>query len=112
MKTSSMKINFAKATIFAICFICATCAFGQSAPVLTNTPQPIQIPDHVLHASDHALAQESSLFSATSPYSYAKGEVPLSELGSIAYQTPLGDVARAYRKEHSIAPKATIVLEK
>jgi hypothetical protein len=112
MKTSTLKINFAKVAIFAICFVCATCAFSQSAPVLINTPQPIQIPDHVLHASDHAMATESSLFSAASPYTYAKGEVPLAELGSIAYQTPLGDVARAYRKEHSTAPKATIVLEK
>jgi hypothetical protein len=119
MKTNfmkvNMKINFARTSLVALsflCFLCAAAAFGQSAPVLTNTPQPLQMSDHVQHATDHALAQESSLFNATSPYSYAKGEVPLAELGSIPYQTPLGDIARANRKEHTTTPKATKVLEK
>ena len=109
-----MKINFMKTTLFALaflCFLCATSAFGQLAPVLPNASQPLQMQDHPQHASDHAMAQESSLFNATSPYSYAKGEVPLAELGSIAYQTPLGDVARAYRKEHINVPKAGKVSE-
>jgi hypothetical protein len=107
-----MEINFMKTTIVALCFLCflcATSAFGQSAAVLTNAPQPIQMQDHPQHASEHALAQESTLFGASS-YTYAQGEVPLAELGSIAYQTPLGDVARVYRKEHSTAAKAVKVL--
>ena len=36
----------------------------------------------------------------------------MSELGSLPYETPLGDVARAYRKEHVDAPKAVKILEK
>jgi len=103
-----------KTTIFVLCFLCFLCAasaFGQSAPVLTNNPAPMVMTDHPQHASEHAMAQETSLLSS-SPYGYAKGEVPLAELGSIEYQTPLGDVARAYRKEHITAAKAVKVLEK
>jgi hypothetical protein len=57
------------------------------------------------------MTKESTLLSV-SPYGYAQGEVPLAELGSLEYQTPLGDVARAYRKEHATAAKAVKVLEK
>ena len=104
-----MKINLAKITIVVLsffCFLCVTAAFGQTAPVLTNTPQPLQMPDHVQHATERAMAQETSLLS-TSTYTYAQGEVPLAELGSLPYQVPLGDVARAYRKEHTAVAKAT-----
>ncbi len=103
-----------KTMLCALCFFCATApAFSQSASVLSNTAQPIQIADHPQHASEHAMARESSLLS-TSSYSYAQGEVPLAELGSIQYETPLGDVARAFRKERaaSTVSKAVKVLEK
>ena len=102
-----------KTTIFALCFLClfcATTAFGQSAPLLTGNPQQLQMYEHPQHASEHAMAQESTLLS-TSTYGYAQGEVPLAELGSLEYQTPLGDVARAYRKEHISVPKAAKVSE-
>ena len=107
------RINLMKTTICALCFLCflcATTAFGQSAPVLSNVPSTIQMSDHPQHASEHPMAKESSLFSV-SPYGYAQGEVPLAELGSLEYQTPLGDEARAYRKEHTTAAKAVKVFE-
>jgi len=103
MKTTIVALSF-------LCFLCATTAFGQLAPVLPNTPQPIQMQDHPQHASEHAMALESSLF-GNSPYTYAQGEVPLADLGSPVYQTPLGDIARANKKEHIGAPKAIKVLE-
>ena len=53
---------------------------------------------------------EASLFGA-SPYSYEQGEVPLADLGSPIYHTPLGDLAREARKEHSTAPRAVKSLE-
>jgi hypothetical protein len=109
-----MKINLMKITIFAlsfVCFFCATGAFAQTAAVLTNTPAPLQMSDHVQRASEHAMGQESSLLS-TSSYSYATGEQPLADLGTLPRETPLGDLARAYRKEHAAAPKAVIVLDK
>src|SRR5271170_6787902 len=108
-KTNGMKP--AIAALSFLCFLCATSAFAQNAPVLSNNPAPIQIQEHVQHASDHALASESTLFSSASPYSYAQGEVPLADVGTIPYETPLGDIARAYRKEHAIVPKATKVLQ-
>lgn len=102
-----------KTTIFAVCFLCllgvTTAAFGQS--VLNSQAQPLQMTGHPEHASEHALGNETSLF-GSSPYSYAKGEVPLWELASPIYHTPLGDVAREVRKEHATLPKATRVFEK
>jgi hypothetical protein len=110
-----MKPNLMKTTIFAIsflCLLCATSAFGQNAPVLTNNPQPIQMSEHSEHASQHALASETSLL-GSNLYSYAHGEQPLWEFGSSpVYETPLGDVARAYRKEHAAKAKAVKGLEK
>jgi hypothetical protein len=109
-----MKINVMKATICALCFLgffCATAAFAQNAPVLANIPQPLQMAEHAQHASEHSMAQESSLLGSSS-YTYAKGEQPLADLGTLPYETPLGDIARAYRKEHAAAAKAMIVLDK
>jgi hypothetical protein len=104
-------INLMKTTIVALCFLCATAALGQSAPVLSNIPSPIQMQDHPQHASEHAMGLESTLFGPTSPYTYAQGEVPLADLGSPIYQTPLGDIARTNKKEHTTAAKAIRVLE-
>jgi hypothetical protein len=42
-------------------------------------------------------------------YSYAKGEQPLSDFGSGKVEISLGDVARAYRKEHAQERKAVKV---
>lgn len=103
-----------KITIVAIsflCFLCATSAFAQSAPVLSNIPSPIQMQDHPQHASEHPMASELSLLSSDSPYHYAQGEVPLADLASPMYHTPLGDIARANKIEHATTAKAIRVLE-
>ncbi len=99
-----------KTTFFAFCFLCATAAFGQTAGVLSNNPQPTEVPDHPQHASEHAMAQESNLL-GSSAYSYAQGERPLWDFGSAKQEVPLGDIARAYRKGHVIDKKAVKVLE-
>ena len=97
-----------KITILAFCLLAASSAFGQ-ANVLSNVVAPIVIADHPEHASVHAMATESSLLEC-SAYSYAQGEQPLWEFGSgPRYETPLGDVARAYRKGHALDKKATRV---
>jgi hypothetical protein len=101
-----------KTTVIVFCFLCATAAFAQNGPILSNTPAPVVMAEHPLRASEHPMAQETSLLSGLSPYTYAQGEVPLAELGSLPYETPLGDVARAYRKEHADVAKATRVLDK
>ena len=106
-----MKANLMKTVFVAVCFLLATAAFAQSAPVQSSVAQPIQMVEHTQHASEHAMAQESSLLSSSS-YSYAQGEQPLAQFGTLPQETPLGDIARAYRKEHTTTARATIVLEK
>jgi hypothetical protein len=101
-----------KITLFALCFICATAAFGQSAPVLPNYSQPLLMPDHPQHASQHEMAQAQDLLEH-SDYTYAKGERPLSDFGEHPSEPePLGDIARACRREHALARKAQFVFEK
>jgi hypothetical protein len=102
-------INFMKTVLGTLFILCATSAFSQS--VISSEVQPLRFSEHPQHASQHAMAQESSLL-GDSPYSYAKGEVPLSELGSPIYVVPLGDLARAAKKEHANDRKAEKVLEK
>lgn len=108
-----MRINtshIAIAAAFVSCMFMANNAHAQLAPVVPNTPQPLVMQDHVQHASQHAMAQESSLLNNWT-YIYAKGEVPLAEVGSLPEPVPLGDVARAYRKEHVNAAKAVVTFE-
>jgi hypothetical protein len=102
-----------KTVIFALCFLCATAAaFGQSATVQSNNPQPITMPDdRPQHASQHSLAEDSNL-RGISAYTYAQGEQPVVDFGTLPRETPLGDVARAYRKEHASVAKAVIVFDK
>lgn len=101
-----------KMVLCTIFLLFTASAFAQNGAVLNGNVQPFQVMDHAAHASQHPMAQESTLLD-TSTYTYAHGEVPLAELGSISYQTPLGDIARAYKKEHAaMAVKATKVIEK
>jgi hypothetical protein len=100
-----------KITIIAFCFLCATAAFGQSAPVLSNNPQQMEMLSHDQRASEHAMGQEVSLLGCSSPYTYAKGEQPVWEYGTPKHEVPLGDVARAYRQGHVIDRKAAKVVE-
>jgi hypothetical protein len=87
-------------------------AFGQTGvSVLSNQPQVIESPSHPQHAEIHAMATETPLLGG-SAYTYAQGERPLWEFGPVSEPTPLGDVARAFRKEKQTAKKAEVVLEK
>ena len=100
-----------KTTLFALCLLCAASAFGQSAPILSNTPQPTIMADHPLRAVVHAMRDETSLVEG-SMYGYEKGERPLWDFGpSDKKEIPLGDVARAYRKGHVLDRKAAKVTE-
>jgi hypothetical protein len=103
-----------KITLFAFIFCTALCtpaALGQVGAVLSNQPQVVASPSHPLHAEMHELATESSLVGGGT-YTYAQGERPLWEFGPVADPAPLGDVARAFRKEKMSARKAAKVLEK
>jgi len=65
--------------------------------------------DHPLHAEQHDMAPEQTLFAANSPYIFAQGEQPLWQFPTDKRVTPLGDVAREFRKEHEAARKAEVI---
>jgi hypothetical protein len=102
-----------KITLFALLILCSAAAFGQVASSLPNQVQPLQMAEHPGHAEQHDMAQERPLVGGSgTTYTYAQGERPLWEFGPVSEPTPLGDVARAYRKEKLTAKKAEIVFEK
>ncbi len=102
-----------KTTLFVLFLLCAAAALGQTAAVLPNQPQLIQVPDHPAHAVQHEMATEHPLVGGSAnTYTYAQGERPLWEFGPESQPVPLGDVARAYRKEKLSAKKAEFVFEK
>jgi hypothetical protein len=100
-----------KTTLFGLCFLCATAAFGQSAVgggTLSNEVQVFQMASHPQRATQMPMAQEQNLFDR-SGYSFVEGERPLWEVQPLAPKVPLGDIARALRKEHETAKKADFV---
>ena len=99
-----------KLTLFALFFLAAASAFGQVS-VLSNEVSMLQMPDHAQQAEQHAMACEHSLVGGGS-VSYAQGERPLWEFGPVSEPAPLGDVARAVRKEKLALKRAGIVFEK
>ena len=90
-----------KITLLILLVFCTATVFGQTASVLSSQPQMVTLPEHPQHAEQHELAAERPLVGGSpNTYTYAQGERPLWEFGpSFPPPTPLGDVARAYRKE-------------
>ena len=107
----NQKLETMKTIFFVLFLLCASAAFGQNVLAQPSYTQPLVIVDHPQHASQHELAQPQSLLESSS-YSYAKGELPLSDFEHPSQAEPLGDIARAYRKEHALAKKAGFVREK
>ena len=103
-----------KTLLIAVLFLCSGAALSQTAAsALSNQVTPVQIVDHPQHASYKGMACESPLVGGgPETYSYAQGERPLWEFGPVSQPTPLGDIARAVRKEKLTARKAEIVFEK
>ena len=103
-----------KNTLLVVIILCAASAcFGQAAGAISSEPVIIQVPSHPMHAEQHSLASEHSLVGGgPSTYSYAQGERPLWEFGPVSQPVPLGDIARAVRKEKQTAKKAEFVFEK
>ncbi len=104
-----------KITLFVSAFflLFAATAFGQVAGSISSQAQQLQMPEHPAHAEQRDMAQERPLVGGSgTTYTYAQGERPLWEFGPVSVPTPLGDVARAYRKEKLAARKAEIVFEK
>ena len=99
-----------KTTLFLFCLFCAGAAFGQSAAgygALSNEPQVIQMPSHPQHATQRPMASEQSLLENSAPL-YAHGQRPLWDFAMLVEPIPLGDAARALRKQREAAKKARI----
>jgi hypothetical protein len=88
--------------------LCASAAFGQSytsGPTLSTSLQPTS---HPARATQQALSQDQDLRQASSVV-IAQGERPVWEFAQPLETTPLGDIAREFRKERATTKKATIV---
>jgi hypothetical protein len=108
-----MGLNAMKTTLFVLLILCTASAVGQAGVGVTSGQSSmLEMSGHPEHASQHDLASEQSLLGTASPYSFAQGERPLWEFGPVSQPTPLGDIARAYRKEKQAARKAEVVFEK
>jgi hypothetical protein len=100
-----------KTVIAAMIFLCSAAAFGQVG-ALSSEVAPLEMTDHPQHASFAPMATAQSLVGGPSEFAWAHGERPLWEFGPVSQPLPLGDVARAYRREKQAAKKAEVVLEK
>jgi hypothetical protein len=101
-----------KTVFFLFCGFCATAAFGQSgvaASVLNAEPASINVPSHPQHAAAKPMLVEQNLLGSN--YTHAKGERPLWEVAPKKVEVPLGDIARALRKDHAVAKKSAVVVE-
>jgi hypothetical protein len=103
METLVMKMS-----LFALCLLWATVSFGQTAAVIDNQPQIVQLPSHPARAMSRPMALETSLLMTGGMVS-AQGQRPLWEFATKRTEMPLGDVARMYRKQHETAKKAVLV---
>lgn len=90
----------------------ASLTWGQAtlAPSIVNgQPQPLRMSSNVQQAGPASMREQQSLVGSS--YTSAKGERPLWEFAPPDRPTPLGDTARALRKQHETAKKAVIVRE-
>ncbi|MGA9041529.1 MAG: hypothetical protein WB421_13415 [Terriglobales bacterium] len=98
-----------KISVLALCFLCATAAFGQAfGSALNANPSPLEFQSHESMASQHSMGREQNILD-NSGYTWAQGERPLWEVAPVSHPTPLGDSARMLKKEHATAKKAQVI---
>jgi hypothetical protein len=105
------EIGVKKIMVMAACLFGAVAAWGQSGATgstLSAQPQPMVMASHPQFAAQKSMGSEHLLLESSS-YGYAQGERPLWEVAPPSHETPLGDVARTYKKEHDAAKKAVKV---
>jgi hypothetical protein len=94
--------------IFALCLLCATAAFGQT--YVNSDAHATEFSSHVEHASQQGMARSQNVMEQSSTF-HGQGQRPLWEVQPAARTIPLGDIARAVRKELAAAKRSTIVWE-
>ena len=105
-----------KTTLVLLVVLCGTAAFGQSIAAAVTGPSMQEIFQPTIHperASMQSLAKEENLLQGSMGVYIEHGERPLWEVAPKEKpEIPLGDIARAYRKERETGKKAQIVFEK
>jgi len=104
-----------KTTLLLLFLLSTVAAFGQvGVGAISSQPQVLQMADHPQHAETHAMGREQYIVGGASDnYHVEHGERPLSDFGEMSIDPlPLGDVARAYRKQKMTGKKAEIIFEK
>ena len=102
-----------KLTVFLFCILSAGAAFGQAigSASLSIENNPLSFANHKRRATQHALG-DSQVIMERYDANFGQGNRPLWEFAPPEDTTPLGDIARMYKKEHETAKKATFVWEK
>ena len=100
-----------KAIIFTVCLLCSAAAFAQAGSAgISARPQPVTFDYNAQHAARQPMAEPQNLTdSSASTYTYGQGERPLWEVAVETHEVPLGDSARALRKEHEVVKKSAKV---
>ena len=98
-----------KTAVFALCFLCATVAFGQASAGISSQVATVAFNSHEAVAAQHSMGAEINLLETSAGSTWAHGERPLWEVAPVSHPTPLGDSARLLRQVHASAKKAEFV---
>lgn len=97
-----------KTGLLVLCLFCASTALAQASLGSATLSSQVQFATHAERANQVPMAEAQNLL-ASSSYFFVQGERPLWEVQPLSHSVPLGDVARALKKEHETAKKAEIV---
>jgi len=99
-----------KTIVFAFSLLCATGALGQASAGVSSRTQPLTFDYNVQHAARQPMAEAQNLIdSSAATYTFGQGERPLWEVAEEKHEVPLGDSARALRKEHDVVKRSAKV---
>lgn len=97
-----------KKTLFVLCLLATTAAFGQYAGSRYSTdPSPFYSPNHPAQAAYAPMSQERNVLGSGS-YTSAQGERPFSDFPQ-PEPIPLGTSARELKKQHAEVKKSRVV---
>lgn len=97
--------------ISAFCLFCVSLSSAQATSAISAQAQPLRFQENTLHASQHEMARPTDVLEH-SEFTSEHGERPVWEFGADSLPvTPLGDIARANRKQHALVKRADIIWE-
>jgi 3-polyprenyl-4-hydroxybenzoate decarboxylase len=94
--------------LFVVCLFAAVASAQVAGGSISSESHMLVIPGHPRQATQMAMATPHNLMERSGSFSL-KGERPLWELMPEPTVVPLGDSARALRKDHAAAKKAKVV---